>query len=388
MPLPRIAHQELIVTTACNMSCSYCFEHGEGRCERMGEETAFQTVDFLVEQSRDSEWIELTFIGGEPLLEFDLIQSVIRYAQDHPVRKKKNKRVGFTITTNGTLLKEDHVQFFCDNGCRYLLSIDGADKDNGMHRRMRNGQSQYETLLEKIPLLKSYQPWQGARVTVLPQTARRLAENISALHRELKINQFLIGFATGIEWTDEQIADYSLGLKETFEFLLRERIDNEHPRLRISLMEVGLIDEAYAANVTTNWGCGAGSGRVSVGLDGTLYGCTKLAFAARGREKPLPLGNVFEGFTGIKNRLTLLNHTEEVRPKCKECQLAKRCNGGCYAANLTDTGNIFTPSDTYCKLIFAQMTAADYARNRLRELGLKNVYWPTGERDVAHSGVS
>ena len=345
----------------------------------MDDTIALRVVDFLVEESQDSDWIDLTFIGGEPLLEFDLIQSTIRCAQDHKARKEKNKRIGFTITTNGTLLEEEHVQFFHDNGCCYLLSLDGASDTNDAYRKMRNGQSQYEIIRQKMPMLKSYQPWQGARVTVLPQTARQLAKNIETLHRELKINQFVIGFATGIAWSEEQIADYCFALKEVFEFLLQERIDNENPRLRIALMEVGLIDEAYADNIITNWGCGAGSGRVSVAPDGTLYGCTKLAFAARGQERPLPLGNVFEGFTEIKNRLTLLNHTNEVRPKCKECSLAKRCNGGCYAANLTDTGNIFTASDSYYKLIFAQMTAADYARNRLRELGIKNVSWHTGE---------
>jgi uncharacterized protein len=46
----------------------------------MNEKVALCAVDFLIEQSRDSEWIELTFIGGEPLLEFDLIRSIIRYA--------------------------------------------------------------------------------------------------------------------------------------------------------------------------------------------------------------------------------------------------------------------------------------------------------------------
>jgi radical SAM protein with 4Fe4S-binding SPASM domain len=125
-----------------------------------------------------------------------------------------------------------------------------------------------------------------------------------------------------------------------------------------------------------------------VAPDGTFYGCTKLAFAGRGKERPLPLGNVFEGFIEEENRLTLLNHTEKVRPKCRECTLAKRCNGGCYAANFTDSGNIFTASDTYCKLIFAQMAAADYARHRLRELGLKNVSWHTGEQDDRNSDAS
>ncbi|GHT40722.1 hypothetical protein FACS189443_1480 [Planctomycetales bacterium] len=353
----------------------------------MSEKTAIQSVEFLIEQSRDSEWVELIFIGGEPLLEFGLIRSVIQYAGNHSARKKKNKRIGFTLTTNGTLLSDEMLAFFQENDCRFLLSVDAVGADNDRCRRMKNGQSQYEILCGKMPILKTYQPWQGARVTVLPETARRLAENLQNLHRELNINQFIVGFATGLDWTDEQIADYCFALKEVFEFLLRERIDNKNPRLRIGLMEVGLIDEAYAASVSTAWGCGAGNGRIAVAPDGTLYGCTKLAFAAKDNTKKYALGDVFNGFTEIQNRLTLLNHTESVRPKCKNCFLARRCNGGCYAANLTDTDNIFCPSDTYCKLIYAQMTAADYARNRLKEIGLKNVYWHSETQNADTSQV-
>jgi uncharacterized protein len=350
----------------------------------MNKKTALQAVDFLIEQSRDSKWVELTFIGGEPLLEFDLICSIIHYTQ----KREKNKRVGFTVTTNGTLLKEEHVSFLRDNNCRYLLSVDAIGNCNDRYRRMKNGQSQYEILRSKMPMLKSYQPWQGARVTVLPETAKQLAENIRNLHQELKINQFVIGFATGIKWTEEQIADYCFALKEMFEFLLQERIDNENPRLRIGLMEVGLIDEAYATNISMGWGCGAGSGRIAVAPDGTLYGCTKLAFAAKDKTEKYALGNVFEGFTKIQNRLTLLNHTENIRPKCKDCFLAKRCNGGCYAANLTDTGCLFYPSNTYCKLIYAQIIAADYARKRLKELGLKNVSWLSEVKNANITNIS
>lgn len=366
------------------MSCSYCFEHSSEKYDHMSKKVAFRAVDFLVEQSRDSEWVELTFIGGEPLLEFELIRSVIRYA----LQKEITKRIGFNITTNGILLNEEHLRFFRDNNCRFLLSIDGTKETNDACRKMRNGQSQYEILRQKMPHLKSYQPWQGARVTVLPKTVKRLAKNIRNLHQELKINQFVIGFATGIDWTDEQIGDYCFGLKEVFEFLLQERINNENPRLRIGLVEVGLIDEAYAANISTGWGCGAGSGRIAVAPDGTLYGCTKLAFAAKDQVKKYALGNIFDGFTEIQNRLTLLNHTEDIRPKCQNCSLARRCNGGCYAANLTDTGCIFQPSDTYCKLIYAQITAADYARKRLKELGLNNVSWLSETKNVNTANIS
>lgn len=41
------------------------------------------------------------FMGGEPLLEFELIKKCVSYI----LQRKGDKKILFTMTTNGTLLK-------------------------------------------------------------------------------------------------------------------------------------------------------------------------------------------------------------------------------------------------------------------------------------------
>lgn len=374
---PRVVAIELLLTDRCNLCCAYCFERSRDSGREMVQETAHAAVDFALLACRDADVLYFTLIGGEPMLKFDLIRDTIAYATEQATRARK--RVFFDMTTNGVLLTEDHVRFFRDVGLRYCLSLDGKAEDNDVHRRVRrrDDQDQYDAVAAKMRVLKRYQHWQGARVTVMPDTAARLAGNIAHLHHELAINQFIIAFASGIAWTDAQIADYRRGLMETFELLLEERVANGNRRLRIGLFEVGQLSAAYLEHGTCGWGCGAGSGRVAVAPDGTLHGCTKLAFASKVRERDLSLGTVELGFRCPENRMTLLNHTATPRPKCMGCSLAGRCNGGCYATNLSDTGSVFEPADYYCKLVYVQVQAADYARLRLRQLGLDNLFWNT-----------
>jgi uncharacterized protein len=369
---PRIVKLELILVEACNLRCNYCFEFASEPGRSMSRETALQAVDLLFDASRGSEWVGITFIGGEPMLRFDLICAVMERAEN--LAGNTEKRTCFDMNTNGVLLEEKHARFFSEQGLAYCLSLDGRQDDNDRHRKARNGDGAYALIAGKLRMLKRHQHWQGARVTVMPDTAARLAENVTSLHDELGINQFIIGFATSVPWSDAQITDYASGLMETFEFYLEERLAKRSRRLRISILDVGPISEAYLARGGCDFGCGAGSGRIAVAPDGTLHGCTKLAFAA-GRKDDYTLGTVKTGLSRPENRRKLLDHSAEFRPKCRYCEIAAFCTGGCYAANLTDTGDLYTPADYYCKLMFAQKTAADYARRRLATLGIKSLRW-------------
>ena len=69
------------VTEACNLACTYCYEcHKTSR--RMSWETAKQIVDGLFEGEfvdNTAPAIILDFIGGEPLLEIELIDKTVEY---------------------------------------------------------------------------------------------------------------------------------------------------------------------------------------------------------------------------------------------------------------------------------------------------------------------
>ena len=64
----------LNVTSACNLSCIYCFAHGEGKLSgHMSLETALQSLNFLLEKSNPEATLQIDFFGGEPLLKKNLM---------------------------------------------------------------------------------------------------------------------------------------------------------------------------------------------------------------------------------------------------------------------------------------------------------------------------
>ncbi len=379
---PRIVKLELILTEACNLGCTYCFEYGANAKKKMTDSTAKKAVDFLLESSRQSRWVGIALMGGEPMLQFDLIKEIADYARLKA--RESGKEVEFDMQTNGVLISRQHAEYFRDIRLRYCLSLDGAQQTNDQYRRSLGGDGTFQVVAAKLKMLKRFQHWQGARMTIMPQHAAALRDNIAHLHEELAINQFVIGFATHVDWEDSQIADYARGLKEAFDYYLTHRVFQKSRRLRIGLFEFGDLSEAYTAKRKTNWGCGAGSGRLAVGADGVYHGCSKLAWGKNGgsANAPLPLGNVQTGISTPGNRLKLLDRSEESRSKCTSCEIKDSCQGGCYAANLADTGDMYTPADYFCKLIFAQKAAADYARERLRELGISDLRWNSSVPDL------
>ena len=79
-----------IVTEACNLCCTYCYQHNKSQ-RVMPFDVAKRCVDVLFEEdARNSEYINfhdahgiiLDFIGGEPFLEIDLIDKIVDYFLD------------------------------------------------------------------------------------------------------------------------------------------------------------------------------------------------------------------------------------------------------------------------------------------------------------------
>jgi len=76
--VPTVTDVSLDMSGACNMGCAYCFENEIGsRIGRMSVETALASLEFAFEKSRSSQHLSLHFGSGEPLLRFDLLQTIV-----------------------------------------------------------------------------------------------------------------------------------------------------------------------------------------------------------------------------------------------------------------------------------------------------------------------
>ena len=201
---PALCYADVFLTEDCNHRCAYCFVKGKNP-RKMSEEVARQSLEFLLRASKQEKSVRILFFGGEPLLEFDLIRFFIEYGRER--FRRAGKELGFDMTTNGTLMTAERARYFRDHGVMCLLSIDGDQETHDAHRKMLGGGSSFEAVMERLPLMKSFQPWQGTRMTVHPETVHKLRHNVEFLFR-CGINQFIIGPATGIEWSAEALRTY------------------------------------------------------------------------------------------------------------------------------------------------------------------------------------
>ena len=103
----------LQVTQNCNLRCNYCAytaNTGGNRLhnsKRMTFDTAVKSLNMLKERSIDRNEIAISFYGGEPLLEYELIKKIVDYSK----RIFEGKKLIYSMTTNGTLLNVGIIDF-------------------------------------------------------------------------------------------------------------------------------------------------------------------------------------------------------------------------------------------------------------------------------------
>lgn len=147
----------LQVTQQCNLRCKYCSYSGLYKnrihsSERMDFTIAKKAIDFYIKRSREAEKLCLSFYGGEPLLEYPLIQKCVSYI----LEIKGEQPIRFVLTTNGTLLTEEKFEFFIKNNFSIMVSLDGEKESHDVNRKFMSGTGSFDTVMENLEKLRKY----------------------------------------------------------------------------------------------------------------------------------------------------------------------------------------------------------------------------------------
>ena len=137
-----------VVTLRCEHSCPYC------QVSRQSEDkNAFDMTDEMASKALDltfrspSEAIKIEFQGGEPFLNFPLIQQIVREAEIRTCKEKKDLQ--FVIATNLAVANSEMLEFCAAHGIHISTSLDGP-RDLHNKNRPRPGNDSYERVLEGI----------------------------------------------------------------------------------------------------------------------------------------------------------------------------------------------------------------------------------------------
>ena len=144
----------LHVSHTCNLNCAYCFaSQGKYHGERalMSFEVGKQALDFLMEHSGSRTNLEVDFFGGEPLMNWDVVKRLVRYARS--VEGERGKNFRFTLTTNGMLIDDDVIDFANREMSNVVLSLDGRREINDATRVDYAGHGSYDRIVPKFQKL-------------------------------------------------------------------------------------------------------------------------------------------------------------------------------------------------------------------------------------------
>ena len=92
-----LRHITLNIANDCNLRCKYCF--GDGGTynhvkSMMSYDTAQKSIDYFVRNSGSNKKLHITFFGGEPLLNYILIEKIIAYCKE--LEQKYDKKFSYS----------------------------------------------------------------------------------------------------------------------------------------------------------------------------------------------------------------------------------------------------------------------------------------------------
>jgi His-Xaa-Ser system radical SAM maturase HxsB len=124
-----------VVTLRCNETCVYCHAsraNMDAVQTDMSRETAEKTVDMILRAPSPAVTIE--FQGGEPLVNFPVVQHLIEYALEQ--NKRVGKQLEFTMVTNLSLMDEEKMAWLLKHRVQICTSIDGPAQLHDKQRKL------------------------------------------------------------------------------------------------------------------------------------------------------------------------------------------------------------------------------------------------------------
>ncbi|MCP4289395.1 MAG: nif11-like peptide radical SAM maturase [Gammaproteobacteria bacterium] len=356
----------LFLTQSCNLNCTYCYGAGGkyGSGGNLDEKTAYQAVDWFIEQSGKQKKIHLGFFGGEPFLNFPMMQVVAEYASKRV--REVNKEVDFYTTTNATLLNDEKIAFIKKYDISVLVSFDGPREIQDAQRPFADGNGSYDVAVPKIKKLLEICPKTPAHAVITgntdPKLVKRALQEIGFTEMSIKPASTSLFDEKSEETRPERDLESVLKLLEQESEKWIEHTKNRDSQLLKKLKSTSQLSQGLLSllhNTKKHFPCGAGLGMAAVSCSGDIYLCHR--FVGIDNYK---LGNVFNNDLDRekyqKSPVTFVD-------KCSKCFAKYHCAGGCKHDNVGSCDSIFEPPEDMCRLTCRETELAAYIACQLTD---------------------
>lgn len=295
----------VVMSEQCNLNCSYC-DMDKKTKKRVDPDAYIAEVHKMRTQFPD-EIIKLDFFGGEPLIQFPMIQKVIEEFKDV-------EGIKFFMPTNGLLLTEEKLAYLKEHNVEISLSFDGLWQDT--NRIQFNGHGTLVRYLAKKHLFR------GLRChTMITHGNYNLLENHLFITDTLGINPELTLVRDVDIWDSESIGKLKDGITEIFDWYTNHP-HREIPNFVLFYLRHFLLYHSKGVEVGN---CGAGTSLFS-------FSENKVVPCNRFKNEPEMLAKIPEFYS---------------MSECQTCEVKNYCKKGCLFEQIKNNGPIVELCDIY-----------------------------------------
>jgi uncharacterized protein len=332
-PEPAPQSLSLNVSSACNLSCGYCYADRGGfngaQPRPMHRDVARAAIDRLLATADAAQPVTIGFLGGEPFVNRALIHAMVGYAAERGTQLGLDVR--FSVTTNATLLTADDLRLIRSHPFAVTVSVDGGAAVHDRQRPRRDRGGSFADLAARIaPLLAA--PGR-ARICARATVTRADLDLVSRFDAIRALGFGEIGFAplrapaTGGALRDDDWPVYFDALRR----LARREIDAALGGAAIAFGNLAIALKQIHRGASAPYPCGAGGGYFSVAADGRWYACHRAIGAP-----DYAMGDS-RGLDADRRRSFLARRHVHAQADCARCWARYLCSGGCHQEAATRT---------------------------------------------------
>jgi uncharacterized protein len=326
-----------VVSLRCEHSCPYCqVSRQSSDRERydMSQETAALALNMAFRTP--SPRLKIEFQGGEPLLNFELIRSIVRQAER--LNQDYGKDLSFVIATNLALLTDEILDFCGLHDIYISTSLDGP-RDLHNKNRPRPGGDSWERTVKGIQRVREVlgEHRVSALMTTTLTSLDRVREIVDC-YVEQGLNEIFLrplspyGFAVKTKAYSSYDARrwvnfYAEGLDYVLELNARG-VDLIERFAAIVLKKMFTNEDPGYVDLTTPAGIGIGA--IVYNYDGDIYASDEGRMLAEMGDKTFRLGKLgTDTYADVMLSDALLNPLEASfapsAPMCNDCAFEPYC---------------------------------------------------------------
>jgi uncharacterized protein len=345
---------QLMTAQCCNLKCGYCYAWRNDANDPgtyMSWETAKQGVDFLVHRSGGRRELQVTFFGGEPLLNFPVIKKIVEYCKE--IEQNGKHHFCFELITNGTLLTSEITDYIADHQFLLFISLDGWQEMHNYNRPSLDGRDLHETILQNALYANSvYEKRKLPKIKIRANLTNRFSDlrKVAAYLESFGFTYIGIGAIeplphsdpSGMSFSEEQMDVMS----DTMTEMMMEAIDSLKNNRPIGCYIQRAINKtaiSVESRLLPGVICGVCRNTAIVDNQGNLFPCHRYAGMTA-----FQIGNIFSGI----DKDQVITYYKKIASRaiadCQDCWIRDFCAGGCPWSLSDKNGNIHSLSAKTC----------------------------------------